>query len=303
VSSALLSIGLKIFLSMALGFALRKTGSVSEKFAADGNRLLMLVISPCAMIASAGEKFSHDLARQLALAAIIMGAYFLILTPLMALLKKALPIGHDRQRMFVNLTVFPNTGFIGFPVASELFGAKGLLCAVIMNLLFNLWIFTYGAKNLTHGANVSWREILVTPVMICSVLALVLFFLPWRLPSPVQDSISLIGDTMTPLAMMVVGMSLADTYLPKLLRDGWAYLTAAIRLAVIPLALTGVFWLIGQHGLAAQVAVVLLALPCGNMNVIQGSQYGIAYDFAVHTVIMTNFLMFVTLPFIILLGV
>jgi hypothetical protein len=37
--------------------------------------------------------------------------------------------------------------------------------------------------------------------------------------------------------------------------------------------------------------------------VIQGSQYGIAYDFAVHTVIMTNFLMFVTLPFIILLGV
>jgi predicted permease len=138
--------------------------------------------------------------------------------------------------------------------------------------------------------------------MICSVLALILFCLPWRMPALAHDAIALVGDTMTPLAMMVVGMSLAETYLPTLLRDGWAWLTAGVRMVLIPAALIGVLALAGANGLGAHVLAVLLALPCGNMNVIQGSQYNVAYDFAVHTVIMTNVTMFATVPLAILLG-
>ena len=78
------------------------------------------------------------------------------------------------------MIIFGNIGFMGFPVITAIFGSKGLVYAVIMNIVFNLLVFSYGIKLITDGnegaGKFSLRKLLNMPLA-SSVLALLLFFL------------------------------------------------------------------------------------------------------------------------------
>jgi predicted permease len=299
--NALVGIGLKALAGGAIGYWAKKRGVVGDRFAVDINNLLLAIVAPCAMLSSASQEFSETLAADLGLTAVITAAYFLIASPALALISMTLPLPLGDRRMFASLCVMANTGFIGFPVAYELFGSRGLLCATAVNLLYNLVAFTAGIRWLDTNEPLRLRGVLLNPPLVSSVIAIGLFFAPFRLPSAVQGVFDMIGGTMTPLALMIVGLSLAETYLPELVRNLWGYAVSAIRLLVLPSLVWAVLWLIGVDGLGAQVAVVMAALPCGTFNVILGARYDTGYRFAVHSVVQSNVLMFATLPLILLL--
>ena len=45
---------------------------------------------------------------------------------------------------YKNLLVFSNVGFMGFPIAVAFFGPIGVLYTTIANLIFNIFLWTYG---------------------------------------------------------------------------------------------------------------------------------------------------------------
>lgn len=58
------------------------------------------------------------------------------------------------------ILLFPNVGFLGFPVAQYIYCGQGVQYAAIFNLLFNLFCFTYGAMML-EGKEIIWKKFLL----------------------------------------------------------------------------------------------------------------------------------------------
>jgi predicted permease len=300
--SALVGIGLKILLGGGIGYAARRGGMVGDRFGAQINALLLAVVAPAAIIASASStRFSPDLAGDLGTGAAIAAIYFAVAWAGLAPASRILPLPRDERHMMVNLSVMPNTGFVGFPVAYEMFGPQGLLCAAAVDLVYNLVAYTVGLRWLTSSHPPRPREMLRNSPLLASVCAIVLFFSPVHLPGVVTEAVGMVGAMMTPLAMMILGISLAESSLPDLWRNTWGYLACGLRLVVLPAAVWAGLRFAGVGGLAAQVAVVSLAMPSGTLNAILGGRYDVGYRFAVHTVVQSNVLMFVTLPMVLLL--
>ncbi|MEG1478987.1 MAG: AEC family transporter, partial [Clostridiales bacterium] len=58
--------------------------------------------------------------------------------------------GHSKN-MYEFMGIFTNNGFMGFPVIETILGAEGLLCAGLLNLPINLFVFSYGIFLLSGG--------------------------------------------------------------------------------------------------------------------------------------------------------
>ncbi|MDR1799407.1 MAG: AEC family transporter [Bifidobacteriaceae bacterium] len=292
---ALAAIGVKVVLAGALGFGLRRSGFISAQFADDLGRLLVQVITPFAIVMSASHPYSPSMARSLGTVALIAVPYFGLVILSSWGLSRVLPFTPDTGRAFVNLVTFPNVTFIGIPIITELYGVPGLLCSVVVNLVWTFVFFTFGERNMGAG-RFSLLRLVKSPAIVACVLAVVLFFSRVELPSVVAGAMSMMGGAMAPLAMMVVGFGLADSDLGDLFKNPFGYLANGLRLLVWPLLILVVVRLAGLDTLGGEAAVVMFALPCGTMTVLLAAQHKRAYQFSAQTVVQSNALMFVTLP-------
>lgn len=77
-------------------------------------------------------------------------------------------------------------------------------------LVFNFLVFTYGVMLVSGNGSINLRQ-LVNPGVVSALIALLFGLTGWRLPSPVESALSSIGSINTPMAMMVIGSSLAHS--------------------------------------------------------------------------------------------
>jgi predicted permease len=294
--NTLIAIGAKIVLAGALGYFLRKRGLISHEVAQGVGFLLMSVVTPFAILGAAGRKFSPTLAESLATTACIALVYYPLFIILMKLVAKVLRIDDAERRAFVNLTVFPNVTFIGIPIVAQMFGPDGLLCSVVGNLIFNGLFFSFGMNNMDRHSRFSMKKFFSSPLVLACIAAMILFFLPWRIPGAMQGAIEMMGACMAPLAMMIIGFGLADSSLAGLVRNPLGYLVSLLRLVVLPLAILTASKLLGIDHLAGAVSTIMFAMPCATMTVVLAAQFKTGYQFAAQSAVQSNVFMFATLP-------
>ena len=115
------------------------------------------------------------------------------------------------------------------------------------------------------------------------------------LPSLVDETMRLLGETALPVALFAVGGTLARYSIGGQILHALGL--SAIKLVLLPLAV----WLLadrlfGLPLLWVQVAVVLAALPSGVTAFLFASRYGAAKNTVTTTVILSTFLGLVTVP-------
>ena len=215
-------------------------------------------------------------------------------------LKKA-KMPEDERRIMVTCTVFANTGFVGFPLMEALYGKYGLLLAAVYNLCYNLFFYTYAVYLFSKKPKFKLLEIFKNPVSVASILAIVLFVIPWRMPDFVSDTFKLIGDMTVPMSMMVMGSMLAGVKIKKLVTDKRGYIVSALRLMVLPAVVMGIVFavsfIVPMGAETKSVIVLMCALPCGSMNVIYSENHDVAPHFCARTVSLSMIFMLVTLMF------
>lgn len=233
-------------------------------------------------------------------AAFGIGYYALTLIVMRLSLKKA-KMTEDERRIMVTCTAFANTGFVGFPLMEALFGNYGLLLAAVYNLCYNLFFYTYAVYLFSRKPKFRLLEIFKNPVSVASILAIVLFVIPWRMPPFLSETFKLIGDMTVPMSMMVMGSMLAGVKIKKLVTDKKAYIVSALRLIVLPAVVMGVIiafsLFLPMESDTKSVIVLMCALPCGSMNVIYSENHDVAPHFCARTVSLSMIFMLVTLMF------
>jgi malate permease and related proteins len=297
----ILNLFIKIFLMISLGYLLKKVRVITPELQKGFTSLLLKAILPINILASANTEFTKGASGKMLYMTAIGAGYYIGSLILMTVLSRLLPLKGRAKHIFVTMTVFANTAFVGFPLTMELFGQEGMIYAVIYNLFYQAFFFTYGINLLSGSKEFQWKSIYTNIVTIASVVSISIFLSPFRFPSAVVSALSSVGSMTVPVSMILIGCSLADIKLIEILKDGYSYLVSALRLLLLPLGLLFLLKLLKVPAEITAAATVMTALPSGSLNAIYAGQYGCEPEYATRTVVQTMVFMIVTLPAVIFL--
>lgn len=292
---------IKIIIMIAVGIVLKKKGIIDERVQQGLSDILINVAVPCSLLAAGNSAFSTEIMESLIDATLIELVYYIGGLVLVTLLSRLLPIEQKAKKVFVTMSVFANVAFIGIPVVQELFGQEALLCAVVFNVMYDLFFFTYGVSLLSGSGSFQLKSLFSSPVAVASILSVILFLSPFRYPKVLEETLTAMGNISVPLSMMVIGCNLAVIRPKEILTDRSSYLVTALRQLIFPVLVLIVARFFKLDAMAVSVGVVMTALPAGSMNVILAEKYGCAPQFATRSVVQGMVLMLVTLPIIVML--
>jgi predicted permease len=193
------------------------------------------------------------------------------------------------------VAAFPNTGFMGVPLLVALLGAQAA-APVIVGMLVDMVITTSLCIALSrldgadkHGTAVALknalRGMLSNPMPWAILLGGLASYLRFELPGPVHQTVGLLADAASPVALFTIGAVLARSHIlgaesqhpPIPLRD---YLPVAVfKLLLHPLLVLGVGLVAMQLGapltyFALTVMVLAAALPSASNVSLLAERFG-----------------------------
>lgn len=299
----LLKVVIEMFLTIGIGLILKKKRIIDDRAQQGITGLLLNAVLPCSIIGSSQYAYSAEFAKSMiAVAGASFCYYFFSLAILRKVTRMAGMEEHER-RVFVQCSVFANTGFMGFPIMQAFFGGPGLMLAAVYNLMYNAFFYTYGVSR--FAGKVSYRDIFLNPVTIASIGSIILFLMPFRLPEMVTESINLVGDMTFPLSMVIIGCMLSQIDFKEIFTDWRPYIVSLVRLVIFP-AVMFVAVLVVRHFFDIQpvtgmTIVFITGLPVGAMNVIYAEKYNCAPRLCTRTFVVSYLLMLITIPLMLLL--
>lgn len=169
-----------------------------------------------------------------------------------------------------------NTSFLGFPAVEALLGAEALPSAVLYDQLGTfLALTTYGtlvaARYGTAGDRSSGDEETPGADALGAMLVRVVSFPPFvalvagfalrgvTLPTAVDGALELLSVTLTPLAMVSIGLRLAAR---RFERPTWPVIVGlGLKMVAMPAIVLGVSAALGRSSTAWDVAVIESAMP------------------------------------------
>ncbi len=184
------------------------------------------------------------------------------------------------QSVFALGGVFSNNVLLGLPLAKTTLG-DAALPSVALVLVFNaltLWtLVTVSVEWSRHGSfsvagfGKTARSVLTNPI-VASILSGTLFGLTGLpLPAPVAATLDMIGQAAAPLALIALGMSLAEYGL----RAAWQQSVAivALKLLLQPLVVWALAILLGLPPTETRVVVLLGSIAVGANVYLMSKQF------------------------------
>ena len=294
-----------VFLLMLVGYVFAKLAKPTEQARGLLGALVINVSVPASMLASVNnvdfDALKGDIAALMLISAAIALVTLALCLPLSRLLE---PRDRARRAVAQAALFFPNFGFLGWPVCRMLLGDTGLLYAMLSSIPLNVLMYAItpvllGRAN--RDARVFDKKMLINLPVYAALTALTLMACGVKLPSEVANVFGMLGDTQTPLAMMIVGMMLADAR-PVDVVSGWKpYAFSAIRLGLFPLiAFAALKWL-GFSGLLLSVPVLLTVMPSATMSAVLAQRAGLDAVYASRLVVVSTLLSMTAIPLVSLL--
>jgi predicted permease len=117
-----------------------------------------------------------------------------------------------------------------------------------------------------------------------------------QLPSPIGKALGLLGDTTTPMSMVLIGSIVSRMSFKAAVGSFRLYTTSLYRLALFPLALFAILWVLGFRGLLLSLPVILAAMPVAANSAILAEAYGGDAKTASSLVLVSTLLSLVTIP-------
>lgn len=283
---------LTMALYMLVGFALFKGGKITREGSKSLANLLVWLIIPAVIINSFCVEFSLDRLASLGLSALLAAAALAVSILIARLIYRDRPIENFAA-------AFSNCGFMGIPLVRAGFGDEAVFLLVGFVALLNLLQWTYGAA-LLHGEKKapSARELLLNPITIGTAVGLLLFAtgIGTRLPGVVSGAVSGLAALNSPVAMLVLGVYMAQTSLRDTFLSPRLYVLSAVRLLLIPAITLLLVTLAPVDTTMKYVILIGAAAPVGANVAVYAQLYGKDYSYACQTVVLSTVLSIATLP-------
>lgn len=188
-----------------------KCGDSEQKFL---SKLLLYFINPSMVLNSFNRSFdSAKLIRFVFVVGIAFVIHFVMIGFAFLFSKAKDPRQKDYNEIDRVAMVFTNCGFVGIPLINGVFGDEGVFYLMGYLVVFNVLLWTYGYYQI--GGRVSIKKIITNPNIIAVFLGIVIFCMPAKIPEFIEKPLSMIAETNTAMAMILIGLLFSSFKLPE----------------------------------------------------------------------------------------
>lgn len=285
-----------MFVYMAIGGLLFQKGLITKEGSKSLANLLLYAVLPCVVVKSFCVARTPERMNGLLVSFLAALGILLLAMAVSHLLFKKNPIDDFGA-------AFSNAGFMGFPLVAAVQGSEAIFYAAGFVALLNALQWTYG-QSLISG-DLSYRSpkaILKNPLVLSLLLGILIFCFELPVPAIASDLLAALAALNAPLAMVILGVYLAQTDPKTLFNDPHLYVVAAARLVLIPLLTVLVLKLLpAQYAAIATTLVIVAAAPIGSNVAVYAQKLGKDYAYAVRGVCLSTLLSAITMPLLMLL--
>lgn len=295
-----------LLLFILMGFFLARKKLIPEDSQAVLSKLENYVFIPALVLGTFIENYTPEkltVAAELLLGSLGLGLIAIALSLLCVRFCSRDP--YERSIYTYGLC-FSNFGFMGNAVVSALFPDIFLEYLIFTLPLWSL-IYMWGVPVLLLGDS-SQKPTLtqrlknfVNPMFVCTLLGMLIGILGIPVPKFIGSAVSAAGSCMSPIAMLLTGMTIARFDLKAVLGIKSVYLVTALRLLVYPLAFIGVMLLLPMERVFATCALCSLAMPLGLNTIIIPSALGKDTKVASGMALVSHVLSCLTIPAVLML--
>lgn len=258
------------FSLILLGAAIRRWMHLGEHFWSGIEKLVYFVLFP-ALLINALARTRLDLAAAVPLLATsfsTIGAGMLL-----GLLPK--PFSRVPALSYASMyqCAFRFNSYIGFAVASMLFGAQGIAAmGIVLGAAVPVVNLASVAMLARHGERGAWREILRNPLIWATIIGFALNVSGVALPAPAHVFLGRLGDASIALGLIAVGAALRLGGSAGV--GSFAGWLIAVKLVLLPVVAATVGTLLGLAGTYYSVVVLFAALPTASSAYILAIRMG-----------------------------
>ena len=290
-----------LFLFIAAGYFLAKKNYLPENGAAVLSKLENYIFIPALVLGTFISNFTVE--KLGATWRLLLGSLALAIVAIFLSLICVRFCSKDpyERKIYTYGLCFSNFGFMGNAIVSALFPEIFLEYLIFTLPLWSL-IYLWGVPILLLGDSVGKPTFaqrlqnFANPMFVCTVLGMVIGLITVPIPQFVSSAISAAGNCMSPAAMLLTGMTIAQFDLKEVLRIKSVYLVTVLRLLVFPMLFLAGMMLLPFPRTFAICAVCSLAMPLGLNTIIIPSALGKDTRVASGMALVSHVLSCVTIP-------
>lgn len=298
-----------VFLLIALGFLAGRLQWIRDSSIKDLSNLVFLLLIPALLF----RTMSAVRFEQLDL--LPVAAYFLAALTLLGV--SIAWRGFNRGSVVMALAgTFSNMVMLGITLVELAYGKAGLVTLLTLVSVHALILLTVGSivlelavarearaggERAPHVLATAWsafKGALIHPIPLPILCGLLFAQTGWTLPTVVDRPLQLLGSAFGPIALVLVGVTLARTPMAGHLRQA-LWITASKNL-VLPVLVGASAWAMGISGLPLTVMVVAAALPIGANVFLFAQRYEVAQEITTASMGLSTVLALFTLSFVML---
>lgn len=301
---------LTMLLLMCVGFLLQKRNMIDERFPAGLSTLVLYIAMPCMIVNAFLRDYDPSLLSMMLQVFLISLLAHTLLTVLAFFCFKKTP--EKKRSVLRYMIIFSNCAFMGFPVLSSIFpeqSGTAILLGACFQVWFNLFTWTIGVRLYRSEGSLRLRRLFFNPGTIAVLIGMLLFLTGARgiLPSFIPNTLQMLSNLVTPLSMIVVGISLSKIRLRDLFCDRSLIWACALRQIITPAFFFAVYFLLRTLGiyipdtLVISVPFILICMPAATTTAMMAQQFGGDAIYASTGVTLSTLTSVVTIPLMSLL--
>lgn len=292
-----------LFILIVVGFTVGRAGLVSPGGRKELTSVLMYVALPSSIIKAMQIDFDSDKFAVAIGILLTMLILYIAIGGLSFVLIKLFRAEGKQRDVYQLAMILPNVGFMGYPVVEAVFGSEAIFYAAVGNMPFELISWTLGMYIISrNGDTVSndnpVKKSIINPGVISVIVGMTLFLTSTHIPDPFATALGMTAGLTSPLAMMLIGITLSTTNILSTFKNLRLYLLGFIKLVLLPVCVMMVMQIIGMKGMGAVLPALLISMPSASYTAIFSSKAGSDDRLASEAVFMCTLLSMLTIPVI-----
>ncbi|MDR0474702.1 MAG: AEC family transporter [Treponema sp.] len=209
------------------------------------------------------------------------------------------------KRVCIAAGYMSNCSFIGVPIIQTFFPnnpqpilyvSMFMVAVSVLTWTLMIYIITGDKKYIRFNTS------LINPGIVTLIIATPLLIFNVSFPNPVLRVFEYLAGMNTPLAMLIVGIRLADIKLKELFTSIKVFYLSFIKLVLIPLYTFGLLMLVRNiihiNAMTATTLFIVMAMPSASYVIVFSERYNGDHETAVKCVLLSSLLSILTIPFL-----
>ena len=291
---------------IVLGYILQVKGWFGDAFGPNLSRLIMNVALPASIFVSVMKYLTLDKLISLSGGLLYTFVAFILGYIVAYIAVMVFKVRPGRRGTMINTFVNANTIFIGLPLNVALFGDQALPYFLIYYITNTISTWTLGVYLMTSDSKsgqsketskFDWKKLLPAPLV---GFLVALLFLILRIPVPdfATNTLTYVGNIVTPLSLIYIGIVLAKAGLNTIAFDKDTIVTLVGRFILAPLIMLLVLKFFAPNMATAEFKTFMIqsATPALAVLPILANQGKGDVEFSTNVVTLSTVLFIVVIP-------